>query len=68
MVSALESVNELTTVSGPWPFLITEILLSLFFTVEAVVRVSSYIPFRKARSNIFIWLDVLTILPFWMRA
>lgn len=36
----------------------------VFFTSEAVLRVSCYVPFRRVVLDPFIWLDCLTPLPF----
>ena len=36
-------------------------------TCESVLRVATYTPFERTWRTPMLWLDVLTILPFWLR-
>ena len=41
---------------------------NVFFTIEAATRVAVYEPKRSAALNDpFVWVDVLSVVPFWMR-
>ena len=48
-------------------FLVSKNVLNVAFTIEAALRVSSYMPLSKAHRSIILWLDVLTVVPFWLR-
>lgn len=52
---------------GPNCFIVAEILFNSIFTCEALLRVATYTPFRHVWRMPMLWLDVLTILPFWLR-
>ena len=65
--STAETVVWLTDHTGPLPFLASHYLFNILFTIEAVLRVSCYIPAKAAVYDVFVWLDWLTIIPFWVR-
>ena len=62
-----ESVKWIADGSGPqlWKFL--RYLFNIFFTCEACVRVTSFIPWSEFWREPYIWLDILTVIPFWIR-
>jgi hypothetical protein len=63
-----ESIHELADPSSAALWLGANFAFNIFFTAEAFVRVLCYEPTRAAAlHDAFIWLDVLTILPFWLR-
>ena len=51
---------------GTRAFLYAKMGLNVVFTLEAALRVVSYIPFRRAWRSPILWLDVLTVVPFWV--
>ena len=48
-------------------FLVIYFLINLVFTIEALMRVVSHMPFLRAYRSPILWLDVLTVVPFWVR-
>ena len=63
-VAAVESVDSVTDSTGSWPWVATSIACNALFVVEAIARVTCYVPFRDFVRDPFIWLDVLTVVPF----
>ena len=39
----------------------------IIFTVEAIARIATYIPAHFAYRDVFVILDIATVLPFWIR-
>ena len=46
---------------------VRQVVFFLLFTVEAFIRVVAYIPFHMCYRDPFIWLDILTVVPFLIR-
>ena len=66
--STCETVEALTDHTGTTPWLIASVALNAILTLEAVVRVMCYEPSRVAAlRDAFVWLDVICILPLWVR-
>lgn len=64
----MESLEVLTESTGPHVWLAFAVTFNVCFTVEALVRVACYEPSPlEARHDAFIWLDVLCVVPFWLR-
>lgn len=59
-----EGVGLLWRTLGDEPFEIIRVSCSVFFILEAIVRVACYIPLRQAILDPFLWLDCLTPVPF----
>ena len=66
--TTMESIPALTERTGAAPWLALNLVVNILFSLEAVARVVCYEPRRSAAfRDLFIWLDVLTVLPFWLR-
>ena len=48
-------------------FVYAEFLFAMIFTCESVLRVATFTPFHRVWRTPLLWLDVLTVLPFWLR-
>ena len=62
-----ESIEDVTERTGRMPWLIISDACNALFVCEAVCRVVCYVPMRRAISDTFLWIDVLTVLPFLVR-
>ena len=62
-----ETMRWVTDLTGPLPWLYAKMTFQIFYTAEACARLLSFVPFRQAYKDAFVWLDVLTAIPFWMR-
>ena len=66
--SALETVPSITYHTGPGIWLAAKYAYNLFFTAEAVVRINTYQgTTRRVYHDVFIWLDLVAVVPFWLR-
>ncbi len=67
--AALESLTRWREENGVsnYPFLVAKIFFNVCFTLEALARVATYIPLSQAVQAPSLWLDVLTVVPFWVR-
>jgi hypothetical protein len=62
-----ETMNWVTDLTGSTLWLYARIGIQGFFSVEALVRTLTFVPFRRAYTDVFVWLDILTVIPFWSR-
>jgi len=62
----LESVEGVTDMTGPWPWIISQWVFNVIFTLEALLRLV-VTPLSEARRDLFLLNDVLTSVPFWVR-
>ena len=67
MARTLESLERFSIESAAAIFLPTRLVLNLAFTLEAALRVTSHHPLAEAYLEPSLWLDVLTVVPFWVR-
>ena len=58
------TVTEATTAS---PFIVLRYFFNVIFSLEAFARICSYQPMKAALKDPFVWIDVATVLPFWLR-
>ena len=66
--TTMESMEGVTDASGPVPWLAITWVTNALFTLEACARIFCYEPNRRAAlRDAFVWIDVLTVLPFWVR-
>ena len=63
----LESTEGLTISTGPAPWMWGRLYFNTAFTCEAAVRIFAHIPVWRAARDPTVWLDMLSILPFWIR-
>ena len=42
-------------------------VFNVLFTLEALLRVATYLPLRAAWRDASLWLDCVTVIPFWVR-
>ena len=67
----LAACRTLSTVQAAVPtvvFISAEVTLNVLFTLEAMTRVATYQPaLTHAIRSPILWLDVLTVVPFWLR-
>ena len=45
----------------------THALRARTHVVQAGFRILCYMPFKEIYKDVFVWLDVLTVIPFWIR-
>ena len=64
IIETLSYVNEST---GDRPWLYAKIGFNFFFNVESFIRIWSFFPREEAWKDPFTWLDVLTLIPFYVR-
>ena len=62
-----ETMAWVTDISGPAPWLLCKVVFQIFYSVEAAVRTLTFIPIYKIHHDFFVWLDLITIIPFWSR-
>ena len=62
-----ETVASINQATGPHLWLFARLSFNIFFSLEAALRVASYIPLRRAFRDPFVWLDFCTIMPLYMR-
>ena len=65
--ATFESLEAVNGHIGSLPFLVIAYACNAFFLLEAVMRVGCYMPFRDLFRDPFIYLDVLTVVPFLVR-
>lgn len=65
--SVLESIPSLIDSTGNEPWLLANAVFFSLFTLEACARVACYVPFEGVLADAFIWLDILTVVPFLVR-
>ena len=57
-------VNEAT---GPEIWIMAKILFNIIFSVETFFRIMCHIPFKTVHKNTYVLLDVITVLPLYLR-
>jgi hypothetical protein len=67
VVTLLESLDWVIEDTGQEVWDVANYVFFVLFLVEACVRVSCYVPFHNVIFDPFIWLDVLTVVPFIVR-
>jgi hypothetical protein len=63
----VESVEYVTTRTGAAMWMVLRIYFNVFFTVEATLRVAGHIPIRRSLTDPVLFLDIWSVLPFWVR-
>ena len=63
----METVEFLTSRANTLLWVALRFYLSGVFTFELVLRCISFSPLRKALAEPFVWLDIVCIVPFWVR-
>ncbi len=65
--TVLESIPAIVERAGSRPFVVLNFVFNSMFTVEACARVAAYQPFEQVVRDGFVWLDILTVVPFLIR-
>ena len=65
--STYETVTSVNQATGPGLWIQIKIGFNLLFTAEMLVRIFTFIPFRSALRSGYVWLDILTVLPLYLR-
>ena len=65
--TAYETVAFVNVATGPAIWKLLKLLFNIFFTIEAVLRLVSYLPLRRIHRSGYVWLDLLTCLPLYLR-
>jgi hypothetical protein len=65
--NTVETLQRFTDAVGPLPLVVTKCIFNGLFTLEAIVRIATYQPIRYCHRNFILVLDVLTVVPFWVR-
>ena len=65
--ATFESLDAVSDLIGSLPFFILAYVCNAFFLLEAAMRVGCYMPFRDLFRDPFIYLDLLTVVPFVVR-
>ena len=63
----LETEAAITEATGTMFWVYYKFAINFAFTVEAIVRFSCFIPLAEAWRQPFTWLDLLTLIPFYVR-
>ena len=63
----LETEAAITEATGTMFWVYYKFAINFAFTVEAIVRFSCFIPLAEAWRQPFTWLDLLTLIPFYIR-
>lgn len=67
MASMAESVEFVTADTGPGLWMSLRIYFNIVFTIEATMRFMGHMPLKRALLDPILWLDLWSILPFWLR-
>jgi voltage-gated potassium channel Kch len=67
IVFQLETVRALTDATGAWPWLFLRYAFLSTFTIDIVLRIMCHIPFQEQWRDPFLWIGLITVLPFWGR-
>eukprot|EP00966_Prymnesium_polylepis_P065006 1508369-Prymnesium_polylepis.2 len=65
--SIFETVTSVTHGTGAGMWIALKQLFSFFFSIEMILRLVSYVPCSSAPYDVYVWLDVLQVVPFWIR-
>ena len=63
----LETEAAITEATGTMFWVYYKFAINFAFTVEAIIRFYSFIPLAEAWRQPFTWLDLLTLIPFYVR-
>jgi len=63
----LETEAAITEATGTMFWVYYKFAINFAFTVEAIIRFYSFIPLAEAWRQPFTWLDLLTLIPFYIR-
>ena len=61
------SAEWLTISTSPAPWLLLRFYLNALFSVEALLRIIGHVPLRRALYDRTLWLDFISVVPFWLR-
>lgn len=64
---SLETIHGLTDQTGVWPWLIMRYAFLCIFTLDTLLRLACHIPLKDTWRDPFLWIGLLTVLPFWGR-
>jgi hypothetical protein len=67
LATTAETVSWISQPTGPAMWMQLKILFNTFFTLEAALRVATFIPFKSVLRSGFVWLDLLTVFPLYAR-
>ena len=62
-----ESVEFITAYTGAGLWMSLRIYFNITFTIEATMRFVGHMPLKRALLDPILWLDLWSILPFWLR-
>ena len=62
-----ETVGFVNQVTGPDIWIMLKLGFNAIFTVEAILRIISFIPIRVIHHSTLVWLDIITVLPVYLR-
>ena len=67
LTTTYETVTWVNEVTGPAVWLYTKICFNIIFSVEALMRIVTFVPLRRIHRSYFVWLDLVTVSPLWLR-
>ena len=67
LVTTIETMQLWRDLVPTSAFIAARLGFNVIFTLEAAARVLTYQPMRFALRSPILWLDVLTVVPFWVR-
>ena len=67
LATTYETVTWVNSATGPAVWLYTKLIFNCIFTVEALLRIMTFTPFHAVHKSLFVWLDLLTVAPLWIR-
>eukprot|EP00966_Prymnesium_polylepis_P225852 5223939-Prymnesium_polylepis.1 len=62
-----ETVTNVTYATGADLWIGMKVLFNIIFTLEMVLRLATYVPCVEAGRDPYVLLDVLSVVPFWVR-
>ena len=65
--TVIETLRWVTDALGAMPFLVIRIIIEVLLSTDAFLRIGSYTPIESAHRDPYIWLNIITTIPFFLR-
>ena len=67
LATVIETLRWVTDAVGALPFLILRIIIEVLLAIDACLRIGTYTPMESAHRDPYIWLNIITTIPFFLR-
>lgn len=67
LATTYETVGFINEATGPDIWRMIKMGFNFFFTIEALLRIVCFIPLRQCHRSAYVWLDLISIFPFYVR-